>query len=210
MTIPSFHNTQDRSDTEPSAFLPAPNWGQITEWCRHFICMQVQTGALCIDATMGNGNDTLLLSRLAGDCGQVLAFDIQKEALFRTETLLKEKQAPKNWTLHLDSHANMAQYASPDTIDCIVFNFGYLPGGSHQLATRADTSVQAVKAGLTLLKKGGLMSLCIYSGKDTGFAERDSLLSLVQALDYRHYLVIQSAYCNRPNHPPIPVLIWKR
>ena len=50
---------------------------QVTEWIQHFIRQQVREGDLCIDATMGNGNDTLLLARLAGASGQVLAFDIQ-------------------------------------------------------------------------------------------------------------------------------------
>ena len=39
---------------------------QITQWCAHFISEHVKEGDLCIDATMGNGNDTLLLSRLCG------------------------------------------------------------------------------------------------------------------------------------------------
>ena len=37
---------------------------QITQWCAAFIRQQVQEGDFCIDATMGNGNDTLLLSQI--------------------------------------------------------------------------------------------------------------------------------------------------
>ena len=72
----------------------------------------------------------------------------------------------------LDSHTQMEQYVKPDSVDGIYFNFGYLPGGDHELATKADTSVQAVETGLRLLKPGGVMALCIYSGGDTGFEER--------------------------------------
>ena len=104
----------------------------------------------------------------------------------------------------------MEYYAAPESIDCIVFNFGYLPGGDHTLATRADSSLAAISSGLNLLKKGGLMSLCIYSGGDTGFEERDAILSFIKKLDSRSYLAIQSEYVNRPNHPPIPVLIVKQ
>ena len=53
------------------------------------------------------------------------------------------------------------------------------------------------------------MSLCIYSGGDSGFEERDALLSYLKTLDSRKYLVILSSYYNRPNNPPIPVLIRK-
>ena len=182
---------------------------QITEWCSHFISQQVQPGDLCIDATMGNGNDTLLLSRLCGSTGKVLAFDIQEQALNATRERLDTANAPDNYTLLLESHANMAQYAEPDSVNCIVFNFGYLPGGNHALATRGETSVQALSQALVLLKKGGMISLCIYSGGDSGFEERDQILAWLKQLDSHKYLVIKSEYYNRPNHPPIPVLVIK-
>ena len=132
---------------------------QITAYMQHFIRQQVMPGDICIDATMGNGNDTALLSQLAGKRGRVLAFDIQKQ--------------------------------------------------DHSVATRADSSIRAVESGLKLLKKGGLMTLCIYSGGDTGYQERDEMLAFIRQLDPHKYLVILSEYANRPNDPPIPVLIIK-
>lgn len=182
---------------------------QIMDWCRYFIEMQVKSGDLCIDATMGNGHDTELLCRLAGETGRVLAFDIQNTALQNTEKRLRETGVPENYRLILDSHSHMSHYADANTVSCIIFNLGYLPGGDHTLATRPDTTIAAVMQGLSLLKKDGLLSLCIYSGKDTGFEERDRLLSCLKELDPSRYLVILSSWYNRRNHPPIPVLIKK-
>lgn len=182
---------------------------QITSWCAHFIKEQVCEGDLCIDATMGNGNDTLLLASLCGETGKVLAFDIQESALANTRKRLEIEKAPRNYTLLLDSHANMASYTRPDSVSCIVFNFGYLPGGDHTLSTKSETSIAALDQGLVLLKKGGMMSLCIYSGGDSGFEERDCILSWLKKLDSRKYLVIKSEYYNRPNNPPIPVIVVK-
>jgi predicted methyltransferase len=179
----------------------------ITEWCAQFIRQQVREGDLCIDATMGNGNDTLLLSRLCGLSGHVLAFDIQEMALENTRKLLEREAAPDNVTLLLESHANMMDYAKPGTVSCIVFNFGYLPGGDHALATTESTSIPALEQALLLLKKGGILSLCIYSGGDSGFAERDAILSWLKSRNPHDYLVIKSDYYNRPNNPPIPVLV---
>ena len=110
---------------------------QITAYTQHFIRQQVMPGDICIDATMGNGNDTVLLSRLAGENGRVLAFDIQKQALEHTEERLKKDDCPENYQLFLDSHENMAAYAEAETVSCITFNLGYLPGGDHSVATRA-------------------------------------------------------------------------
>lgn len=182
---------------------------QITEWCHHFIGEHVAPGDLCIDATAGNGNDTEFLCRLTGDQGRVLAFDIQPAAIDATsERLLKHSLTHIGCPI-LDSHVNMNLYAAPESVACIVFNFGYLPGGDHTLATKADTSIRAMETGLSLLKKGGLMSLCVYSGGDSGFEERDAILSWLKTLDSRRYMVVLSAYYNRPNNPPIPVLILK-
>ena len=108
-----------------------------------------------------------------------------------------------------DSHTNIGQYVEAENVSCIVFNFGYLPGGDHALATQKDTSIEAIYAGLDLLKKGGMMSLCIYSGGDSGFEERDAILEEIKKLDSKRYLVIMSSYYNRPNNPPIPVFIMK-
>nr|WP_294664134.1 class I SAM-dependent methyltransferase [uncultured Blautia sp.] len=182
---------------------------QITQWCAHFITEHVKEGELCIDATMGNGNDTLLLSRLCGEKGHVLAFDIQKQALINTRNRLEKEKAAYNYELFLDSHINMGKYAEPMSVSCIVFNFGYLPGGDHSLATNASSSIQALNVSLELLKKNGILMLCIYSGGDSGFEERDALLKWLKELDSGKYLVIKTEYYNRPNNPPMPVLVVK-
>ena len=60
----------------------------------------------------------------------------------------KRENAAHNYELILDSHANMGNYAAPMSVSCIVFNFGYLPGGDHSLATRPDSSILALQASL--------------------------------------------------------------
>ena len=179
----------------------------ITDWYRQFIRQQVRPGDHCADATMGNGNDTLLLAKLCGTEGHVYAFDIQPAALERTEELLRKETALSNTQLILDSHENMDHYIAPGSLSCAVFNFGYLPGGDHKISTTAGSSIRAMEKALTLLKAEGLLVLCIYSGGDTGFDERDRILSWLHRLDPKRYLVIRSDYFNRPNHPPVPVLV---
>ena len=183
------------------------NFSRITDWCHALIRSLAPREGNYIDATMGKGNDTLLLARLAGEQGQVLAFDIQKEALDMTKALLKENGVEDRAKLILDGHEQMDRYAKKESMDVICFNFGYLPGGDHNIATAAKTSVAAVQKGLEILKHGGFMSLCIYSGGDSGYEEKDGVLAYLRTLDSQRYLVICSEYYNRPNHPPIPVLI---
>lgn len=175
-----------------------------------FIRNHVKSGDLCIDATAGRGNDTAYLCSLVGPHGKVLAFDIQQEALDSTHSLLQEKGLEQVAALIQDSHANMEHYAAAGSVSCITFNFGYLPGGDHSICTKSSFSIAAIKAGLTLLKDGGVMSLCLYYGGDSGYEEKEALLSYFKTIDSKQYTVLVTEFSNRPNNPPIPVFILKQ
>ena len=103
----------------------------------------------------------------------------------------------------MSSMKDVAQLAhvSPATVSRVL---------SGHPSVKPETSKKALKVGLELLKKGGVMSLCIYSGGDTGFEEKEVLMNYIKELDERKYVVIVSSYYNRKNNPPIPVLIIKK
>ena len=183
---------------------------QITFWCHEVIRSQARKGGLYVDATMGKGNDTLMLCQLAGETGEVFAFDIQSQAVDATKTLLEKNETTTTYHLILDGHENMDTYVQPSSVDVICFNFGYLPGGDHEIATKASTSIVAIQKGLELLKPSGMMSLCVYSGGDTGFEERDSILEYLKDLPAKEYTVIVNQYFNRGNNPPMPIFIFKK
>ena len=172
-----------------------------------FLNQSVHPGAFCIDATAGKGRDTALLCKLAGPDGRVLAFDIQQDAIDQTRALLKQEQLRAE--VILDSHANMEQYAAPESVDCVVFNFGRLPGGDPNIVTKATSSVQAIDAGLRLLRVGGVMAIALYYGKENGYEERDAILEHLKTLDDRRYSVLCCQWSNRRSDPPMPIFIWK-
>ena len=161
----------------------------------------IKEGALCIDATAGRGYDTAFLCELVGKTGKVIAFDIQEEAVQSTKALLQEKGLEAE--VYLESHTQMDQYTPAQGVDGIMFNFGYLPGGDHGICTHKADSVKAIEKGLQLLKKQGVMTLCIYHGGDTGFEEKEAILSYLKTIDSKKYTVLVSEFFNRPNCPPI-------
>lgn len=169
----------------------------------------ISPGDICIDATAGRGRDTLILAELVGENGKVTAFDIQEEAVYSTRTLLREHGMESRAQVILDSHANMINYAQPGTVSAITFNFGWLPGGDHNIFTNPETSIAAIKSGLSLLLDGGIMTLIIYYGREPGFAERDALLSFLPTIDSDIYTVVEMPFVNRTNCPPIPIIILK-
>ena len=172
-----------------------------------FLEQSVKPGSFCIDATAGKGRDTALLCRLAGEMGRVLAFDIQQAAVDQTKALL----AAEGLTAEVirDSHANMERYAAAETVDCVVFNFGRLPGGDPSIFTRSDTSVAALEAALRLLKPGGVVAIALYYGGANGYGERDAVMTWLETLDDRKFSVLRCDWANRRNDPPVPIFIWK-
>ena len=172
-----------------------------------WIRQKVSQGAFCIDATAGKGKDTALLAELVGDTGKVIAMDIQAEALASTKALLEKKSLSERVQLVLDSHANLQVYAEEASVDCIVFNLGYLPGGDHSIATHAESTIEALEQSLRLLKPLGMIAMAIYHGGDTGFAERDAVLDWLKGVDHKQYTVMVTDFYNRLNHPPLAVLI---
>ena len=103
-------------------------------------------------------------------------------------------------------HEHMKEYVR-ENVKAVVFNFGYLPGGDHSIATKCETSLEAVRQAMELLQMGGILNLCIYSGKDTGYEEKEALLSFLKELDNRKWLVLVHSYYNRGNNPPLPVFV---
>lgn len=176
----------------------------ITEY---FINKYIKYGDTVIDATAGNGNDTLKLCSACGDSGKVYAFDIQQSALDQTQNKLNQKEFT-NATLIPASHSDLDKYVKGN-VKAVVFNLGYLPGGDHSVCTKAETTIEAIKKSLTILHSEGFISITVYYGKNSGTAEKDAVMSFLQDLDYRTYTVMVHDFFNRPNNPPLTVIITK-
>lgn len=181
----------------------------ITQYCHERIQQMIKEPLLCIDATAGTGKDTVFLAKLVGEKGRVISMDIQEMAIEQTKKRLLKERLSDRAEVVLDSNAHMDKYAQKDSVSLIMFNLGYLPGGDHSLSTKADTTIEALEKGLNLLHEGGMISLLIYSGGDSGFEEKKQVLAWLRELPYDKYTVLVEAFYNKPNNPPLPVYILK-
>ncbi len=168
----------------------------------------VQNGDCVVDATMGNGHDTVFLAKLVGNTGRVYAFDIQKAAIANTQRRLEQQELFQRCVLINDGHENMSNYIEKP-IRLAMFNLGYRPGGDHNVCTRGETTMKAIHAALEHLTVHGLIILVIYHGGDSGFSERDYLLQKLPELDSNYYAVMRTHFLNLPNCPPMLVCIEK-
>ena len=183
---------------------------KLTQVCSMFLSKYVSEGDTVIDATMGNGMDTLFLAKLVGNNGKVFSFDIQQEALIRTKRLLeKEMIDTKNIHLIHDSHINIKNYVN-DAVSAVVFNLGYLPEGNHGITTISESTINALRISLELLKKDGLVSVMIYPGHKEGIIEKDNVLNYARQLDAKRYHTLYFDMLNQSNLPPGLLLITKK
>ncbi|MBO2516835.1 MAG: hypothetical protein CW338_06085 [Clostridiales bacterium] len=179
-----------------------------------FLCAEalekiISPGDRVIDATMGNGHDTLKLCELVGNSGHVDAFDVQEQAVENTRALLTENGVLSRATLHLLGHQHMAEVVTAP-VRAAVFNLGWLPGSDKSVTTRWDTTLPALQAALSLLEKLGVCIVCVYPGHAAGEEELKNIRSFLSALKPREFNVLEQAFINANAGSPVCFQIQKQ
>ena len=147
----------------------------------HTLIRQILTpGGWAIDATVGNGHDTLFLAEQVGAGGRIFGFDIQEKALASAENRL---EGLTQITLHHAGHERMTEILPADAkgrIAAIMFNLGYLPGNDHLITTRSETTIAALDQALSFLAIKGLITLVLYTGHPGGAEEAAEVLAFTK------------------------------
>ena len=168
---------------------------------KHFILEHLKEGDIAVDFTMGNGNDTLFLSKSVGTSGKVYAFDIQEEALVSTRSYLESNGAPENYTLICDSHHKVMDYVK-EPIKAGMFNLGYLPrSGKKAVTTLRETTMPAVRAAIDLLLPDGVLIVAIYPGHEEGALEGEMLREYFSSLSRFKICASEFRILNSPTSP---------
>lgn len=174
---------------------------------------RVKPGETVIDATAGNGVDTVFLSRLVGPGGTVHAFDIQQQALDHTAARAAKEQPDADIRLHHCSHAELLQVIPQDRhghVAAVMFNLGYLPGADHTTVTQPDSTVTALQAAVRLLRRGGIITAVLYTGHPGGQEEAAVVERWTGELPQGQFQVLQYRFLNQINRPPYLVAVEKR
>ena len=171
--------------------------GDISKISQNIIKDYLENKEVAIDGTLGNGHDTDFLSE---NFKRVYAFDIQKEAC-----LNYEKKNIKNVKVINDSHHLFKNYIKEE-VNCIMYNFGFLPGGDKSITTLHETSLESIKEGLNLLSHEGIITLCIYTGHSEGKKEESFILEYLKKLPKNEYGVMIHSFLNRDNAPKLVVI----
>ena len=168
-----------------------------------FLAQVITPEDIVVDATMGNGYDTLFLAKLAK---QVYAFDIQEQALEKTSQRIQEAGLT-NVDLILQGHETVDEYVTE--VKAAIFNLGYLPSADKSIITQPQTTLEALEKLCQMLIKGGRIAIMIYYGHEGGDIERDAVLDFVSQLPQQEYTATIYRTLNQVNNPPFLVMIEK-
>lgn len=180
---------------------------RLTQLAHELILSAVTPGETVLDATMGNGHDTLFLARLVGEHGLVHAFDVQDQALAMTQKRLEEAFIPASQVcLHKLSHEHLDTPVGSQSIGAFMFNLGYLPGSSKEWVTRPETTLTALAKAISLLRPGGLGTVLAYRGHPGGMEEARSVLSYLRGQSDRLGLRCFESSNSLPTSPCLYVI----
>lgn len=175
------------------------------EICHYFLKGIVQKGDTVVDATAGNGFDTLFLADLVGDFGKVYSFDIQEKAIEETRQRLHEKGFLNRVELNCTGHENLKRYVN-QPVKTVVFNLGYLPRGNSEIVTKGISTVKALEDSLDILSPEGIICLVVYWGHEGGPEERELVENYVSHLSSVQWDVLNLSFPNRINAPFVIVI----
>lgn len=162
----------------------------LTQSAHAVIQQHLNTGDSAIDATVGNGHDTVFLAELAGPDGSVYGFDIQPSALASARARLEQHRLDGCVTLINDSHARIAELipkAQHGKVKAVMFNLGYLPGSDKTVITQSASTLAALNAALDILSPQGVITILAYPGHSGGDQETDNVQTWCEQLDTSRY-----------------------
>ncbi|MGM0445204.1 MAG: class I SAM-dependent methyltransferase [Bacillota bacterium] len=180
---------------------------QGVEFSHWIIDNYLDNNKVLVDATCGNGYDTLFLSKKLDQNGKIYTFDIQKTAIENTKEKLKDKDLKIEYIN--DGHEKIDKYID-EKINCIIYNLGYLPGSNKDIITKKETTIKSLQKSLKLLAINGLIVLVIYSEHEGGEKEKNAVLEFAANLDHKNYNVLHYHFINQKMNPSEVVVIKKR
>ncbi len=186
---------------------------RILPFARNLLEKAVNDGDAAVDATLGNGHDTVFLAKLVGETGRVYGFDIQEEAIAGSKERVNVSGFSNRVTFFQQGHENLLTCIPAEErskITGAIFNLGYLPGSDKSVITKPNTTIAAIEQLLEIMAPEGIIVIVIYHGHPGGEVERDELLRYCENLDQNMAHVLQYQFINQKNNPPFIIAIEKR
>lgn len=162
-------------------------------------------GSIAVDATCGNGFDTLFLAEQVGRSGLVYGVDIQSRAIETVRAKLLEAGTLPQCRLVVGSHSQLNAMIEPEHVggvSVVMFNLGYLPLGDKSIVTKPETTLAGLDQAFEMLLPGGFLSVLAYPGHPGGREESQCVADWIA----KHTDELQSQRFQDPRNSNSPVL----
>lgn len=171
----------------------------------------LSVGDIAVDATCGNGHDTLLLAEtvLTETSGTVYAFDVQAQAIQATRERAEAKLgviSQRIITLQQSHETFPEEFASME-IKLFIYNLGYLPGADKSKTTETGSTLRSIQQACALVTPGGAISVTCYPGHPEGALEEKALLEYAESLCKETWEVCHHRWSNRSKAPSLLLLL---
>ena len=180
---------------------------RLTEKVHTILTNHLQQGDQAIDATAGNGYDTLFLAQQVGASGKVIAVDIQGCAIQSTQEKLESAGLIDRARLVAEDHSTALRKlieANREKVAAITFNLGYLPGSDKSIQTKVESTKEALASSIQLLCPGGYLCVTAYRGHSGGKTEAET----VEAFMRKSQIEGNAVDCYEPESSSSPPILW--
>jgi hypothetical protein len=179
---------------------------RLVELARDLVSRNLSEDGFAVDATVGNGHDTLWLALQVGPRGSVIGLDLQQEALVIATARLHDAGVLDRVVLLRSGHeriGSLLQSPGPKgRPSAIMFNLGYLPGGDRSVVTRPDSTILALQASIELVSPGGMITVVLYPGHPTGLEESRAVEDWANGSISRHAELLRVTPIHSTNPAP--------
>lgn len=163
---------------------------------------------LVIDATCGNGHDTLYLATLLfkdNSESKLYALDLQTKAIEETRDRLQKNLPEHSQKVKLlqTCHSQFPEELAPVSVKLIVYNLGYLPGSDKSVTTMTETTLMSISRAMNLIRPGGALSITCYPGHPEGKKEEEKILEWVSKISYLEWTCCHHRWINRQHAPSL-------
>jgi len=196
------------------AHTPLPT---AVRWAQLVLAPRLREGDLVVDATAGNGHDTLFLAQHVLPRGRVFGFDLQSSAIEATRARILDFgfriSNDADVTLINTGHEDFTKHLPADTVGKVrafMFNLGFLPGGDKALITRTETTLHALSQACDWLADDGMITVVAYPGHDGGRTEADAVEHWMSALPSDKFETQRIGFLNFRATTPFCMVLRKR
>lgn len=186
-------------------------------WSHALLAPRLKNGDVVVDATAGNGHDTVFLSQHVLPGGRVFVFDVQASALEATKSQIANHKSQDEvgsavQLIHA-GHERFEEFLPPEVhgnISAFMFNLGWLPGSDKVCFTRTETTLAALSIAAEWLAEFGLITVVCYPGHEGGDTEALAVEKWAAQLPADRFEAQKIAFVNLEGAPPRCFVVRKR